>query len=202
MDSCCTNIQEFDEKGYNPKNVDKDSKGNIKEEAIFVHYDGGQMKEIVNMADGKKRSSISIQLDKDGKYSTAQSYDSTGKMDGYYVDLKENEYGQILSGKMYNMDSTLKYNFSNNFDKSVYVGGRTDSAGIMIFEGKAKVNDKGDQIEVVNTTVTKDTTKTEKTTFTYETYDDQGNWTQRTTYDDKGKPTKIAKRVITYYKKD
>jgi hypothetical protein len=42
-------------------------------------------------------------------------------------------------------------------------------------------------------------TKTEKKTYKYDHYDEKGNWTQRTAYDDKGKPTKVVKRSFTYY---
>jgi inorganic pyrophosphatase len=48
----------------------------------------------------------------------------------------------------------------------------------------------------------KDSTTTKTTTFKYDSYDEQGNWTQRTTFDDKGKATKVIKRTHTYYKKD
>lgn len=202
MDTCCTSIQEFDEKGYNPKYYSKDSKGNTKEEGTYTRYEGGQMKEMVNTANGKKRNSLTVQIDKDGKYSTAQSYDSTGKMDGYYLDLKENEYGAVTGGKMYNTDSTLKYSFNSDYDKAILMGSRTDSAGKLLYESKMKVNDKGDAVEMNSTTVTKDSTIHKKETYTYDSSDEQGNWTQRTTYDDKGKATKIVKRTITYYKKE
>jgi hypothetical protein len=168
----------------------------------MVHYDMGQMKEMVTMADGKKKSSITIQIDKDGKYSSAQSFDSTGKMDNYYSDLQENEYGAITSGKVFGPDSVLKYSFTNIFDKGIYLGGRTDSAGKMMYENKLKQNEKGDIIEMHSTNVTKDSTIHKTETYTYDQYDEQGNWTQRTLKDEKGKAVKIEKRVISYYKKD
>jgi len=46
----------------------------------------------------------------------------------------------------------------------------------------------------------KDSTKTEVVTYKYDATDDKGNWTQRTTYNDKGKATKMVKRTITYFK--
>jgi len=62
------------------------------------------------------------------------------------------------------------------------------------------LNDKSDPIEETTTTLEKGSTKTEKLTYKYDTYDDKGNWVQRTTYNEKGKPSKIVKRTITYYK--
>ena len=54
--------------------------------------------------------------------------------------------------------------------------------------------------EESTTTVTKDTSKTEKFSYKYDSYDDKGNWTQRTSYNEKGKPVKVIKRTISYYK--
>lgn len=36
--------------------------------------------------------------------------------------------------------------------------------------------------------------------YKYDSFDDKGNWTQRTQSDENGKPEKITKREITYYK--
>lgn len=203
MDSCCIEVQEFDEKGYNSSTISRNSLGKITSETTITHYDGGQVKEFVNMADGKKKSSFSIQIDKDGKYSGAQSYDSTGKMDGYYTDLKENEYGAVLEGKQYKPDSTLKSSFISVYDKAIFISGtNTDSSGKEVNTAKIKLNDKRDVIERTNTDVGKDSTTTKVTVYKYDSYDEQDNWTQRTSYDDKGKATKIVKRTITYYIKE
>jgi len=79
------------------------------------------------------------------------------------------------------------------------VGGESkDSTGKVTYSSSVKLNDKNDQEQVTETTVDKDSTKTTVTTYKYDGWDEQGNWTQRTTYDDKGKPTKITKRIITY----
>ena len=76
----------------------------------------------------------------------------------------------------------------------------TDSTGKTSYTGSVKLNDKGDPIEETTTTPEKDSTKTEVVTYKYDATDDKGNWTQRTTYNDKGKATKVIKRTITYFK--
>ena len=65
-----------------------------------------------------------------------------------------------------------------------------------MFENKLKVNEKGDVVEMNSTYLNKDSTIQDKETYTYESYDDKGNSTQRTTYDKKGKESKITKREI------
>ena len=59
------------------------------------------------------------------------------------------------------------------------------------------MNDKNDQEELSETVATKDSSKTTVTTYKYDNWDEQGNWTQQTTYNDK-EPTKVVKRIITY----
>ena len=89
-----------------------------------------------------------IQLDSAGHYSTAQSYDSNGKKDYFNTGLTMNEYGMILSGKLFKADSSLVNSFTNVFDKTNYLGNTLyDSAGKESSTETVKNNDKGDQVE-------------------------------------------------------
>ena len=203
MDSCCVGISDIDEKGYTTKYYTKDNKGTIKDEYSYVRHENGLLKEWVNTSSGKKKDSLSIQLTKDGRYGDAQNYDSTGKMDAYYIDVKDNEYGIVTGWKKYKPDSTLQSTWSGEFDKNIWVSStNTDSTGKVVGTYKAKNDEKGNIIELKSTEVKKDSTTNKVTTYKYDSLDDQGNWTQRTEFDDKGKPTKIIKRTIAYYKAD
>lgn len=203
MDSCCVITQQFDENGYAISSHSKDSKGNLKEETTISHYDSGQAKDIVTMKDGKKSSSFSIQIDENGKYSGAQAYDSTGKLTSFYTDLKEDDYGQVTAGTEHKPDSSIKSSFISEYTKGIQTGGSgKDSSGKTTYTYKNELNDKGDVVKYTDTDNGKDSTTTKVTTFKYDSYDDEGNWTQRTSYDDKGKATKVLKRTYTYYKKD
>ena len=203
LDTCCTEIQDFDEKGYSTKYFTKDNKGTLKDEFSYTRYDNGLLKEWVVTNGGKKKSSLSIQLKKDGNYGDAQNYDSTGKMDAYYTDVTANEYGNVTGWKKYKPDSTLQSTWSGVFDKNIWVSSTTtDSTGKVNGTYKAKNDEKGNIIEFSSTEIKKDSTTTKEMTYKYESYDDLGNWTQQTEYDNKGKPTKIVKRTIIYYKMD
>ncbi|HMG69055.1 MAG TPA: hypothetical protein VK588_15260 [Chitinophagaceae bacterium] len=196
------NTQDYDEKGYQTVSSTKNPAGEVLTEGSSTHYEKGQTREFENKTKGKTTFKISIYLDSNGKYSYADSYDSSGKVTSTYRNLAENEYGEILKGIEYKPDSTMKSAFESNYDKDGhYTGGiGKDSTGKENYHSTLKLNDKGDPIEEATMTVTKDTTKNETVTYKYDTYDDKGNWTQRTTYNDKGKPTKILKRTYTYYK--
>ncbi len=43
-----------------------------------------------------------------------------------------------------------------------------------------------------------DGTKTTISTYTYDGWDSHGNWTQQTSLNEKGKPTKVIMRIILY----
>ena len=54
-----------------------------------------------------------------------------------------------------------------------------------------------DPAQMDETTVSKDSTTKTNTVYAYDTWDNNGNWTQQTTTEN-NKPKKIIKRVITY----
>lgn len=193
---------EFDEKGYQTSYVQKDINGKVKENQTITHYEGGQTKDvIIKNGEGKQTMKWEISIDSIGKYNGAKIYDSTGKVSSIWKALDENEYGQVIKGTEYKENGSLKSSFSSVYDGAHYTGGwGKDSAGKETFHSSITLNDKGDASEESTTTVTKDTSKTEKFTYKYDKYDDKGNWIQRTTYNEKGKPVKLTKRIVTYYK--
>jgi hypothetical protein len=196
-----SNVYQFDEKGYQPKYLTKDSAGKVHTDQTISHDSAGHFTQVVTMVDGKLTYKLDVDMDKDGKYSGGKTYDSSGKQASYFGELVTNDYGIVTSGKEYFMNGKIKTTWSNKFDGANFTGGTsTDSTGKESYSGTIKLNDKGDPIDEVSTTREKDSTKTEKMTYKYDTADDQGNWTQRTTYNEKGKPTKVVKRTITYFK--
>jgi len=193
---------DFDAKGYQVKVTTKNSAGKVTDETTVSHYDNGAAKNVTGISNGKQTFKMEIEIDSSGKYSGAKSYDTADKQTTYYKNLTQDEFGNVLTGTEYKMDNTIKSSFVNNYDKNGhFIGAQSkDSTGKETFHSSVKLNDKGDAIETTTTTVMKDSSKTETVVHKYDSYDDKGNWTQRTAYDDKGKPTKIVKRTITYYK--
>jgi len=195
-------INDFDEKGYQTSYVQKDITGKVKEDQAITHYEGGQTKEVIaKNGEGKQTMKWELTIDSSGKYSSAKIYDSSGKISSVWKDLSENEYGEVTKGTEYKEDGTVKSSFASTYDSAHYVSGwGKDSTGKENYRGSVTLNDKGDAAEESRTTVTKDSSKTEKFTYKYDSYDDKGNWLQRTTYNEKAKPIKVTKRTFTYYK--
>lgn len=200
------NIEKYDSSGYTVSYISMNGKDSVKSQSKYQHNAMGFMTDMQTTgANNEKKSSMTIEYDSAGIYSLAKSYDSTGKMDVYYKDITSNKFGQVTGAKGYHTDSTLKISFSNNYDSIYYVGGDSkDSVGKITYSGKVKLNDKRDVTKIDETTVTtdpktkKDSTKNTVTTFTYDGWDSHGNWTQQTSFNEKGKPTKIVKRIIAY----
>ena len=194
------NYISFNQKGYQTEYLTKNSTGTNVTEQYATRNDSNITTEFGTKKNGKIIFHVVTDVSKDGKYLGGKRYDSTGKQDGYYKDLMQNEYLIVYAGKLYDMNNKLIETFDMKYDKNHFLGGKTtDSTGKTNYDGKATVNDKGDVESEEYTTLEKGISKSEKKTYKYDHYDDKGNWTQRTTYDGKGKPTQIVKRSITYY---
>jgi hypothetical protein len=108
-----------------------------------------------------------------------------------------------MTWKQYDKDSVFRMEGENKFVDGQWTGfAGKDSVGKVKSTSTSKYNDKGEQSEYSNTTITKDSTTTKVTKYTYESHDDQGNWTQRTAWNEKGKSTGITKRAYAYRKKE
>ena len=201
QDSCCVIIQKYDELGYATQNNSNYRDGAENYKTVFTHDDKGNVKSVRSIKNGKLISSISVNVGKDGNYSGARSFDSTGKMDSYYTDLTSNDYGQLTSFRQFKPDSILKMSVTSTYAKQLFTGNSVkDSSGKETYSSKITLDDKNNVIENTTKEVTKDSTINKTIKYHYDIFDDKGNWTQRTEMDENGKPVQIDKRTITYYK--
>ena len=200
QDSCCVVSTKYDEKGYSSEYSSVDKAGTDRVEGTFTHDENGLFTGQKFTKNGKPSSSLTVQID-NGQYSGAQEFDSTNKMNFYYTDITSNDYGRVTGFKQFKPDSTLKMSMTFTYDKQFYKGQIVkDSVGMETYSSKQTLDDKNNVIESTEKTVTKDSTINKATKYRYGSYDDKGNWTERTEMDENGKPVKIVKRTITYYK--
>jgi hypothetical protein len=195
-------VSDFDEKGYSNKVQTKDSAGNVKEETLITRYDNGTPKEITTKANRKQTKKFVIALDSNKKFSLVNVYDSTDKMTSYYKEITQDQFENVLGATEYTPENKLKSSFTQTYTNGHFAGtvGK-DSTGKDTYRSGYKLDDKGNPIiEEETNFYKKDSIKTVLTTIKYDSFDDKGNWTQRTQYNDKNKPIKIVKRTLTYYK--
>jgi hypothetical protein len=200
QDSCCVVTVKYDEKGYSSGYSSNNKAATDNEESVYSHDDKGSFTGQKTTKNGKPLSSLTVKME-NGKPSVAQEFDSANKMTFYYTDITLNDYERLMGFKQYKPDSTLKMSLSNTHDKQILKGTIIkDSVGKETFSSDLKLDDKNNVIESTTKEVTKDSTTNKTTKYSYDSSDDKGNWTQRTEMDEKGKPVKIVKRTITYYK--
>jgi len=200
LDSCCVVSTTYDERGYASGYTSEDKAGTDKEAGTFTHDDKGLFTAQKFTRNGKQTSSLTVE-NVNGKPSIARSFDSTNKMDFYYKDITINDYARLTGFKQYKPDSTLKMSMENTYDKQLLTGSVSkDSVGNVTYSSTQKLDDKNNVIESTSKEVRKDSTINKTVKYHYDSFDDKGNWTQRTEIDEKGKPVKVVKRTITYYK--
>jgi hypothetical protein len=201
MDSCCVTVMEYDENGNATKWSSKDSKGTVKEYGTITRYDNGLWRGQKNFKDDKTANSFETIMDDKGQYTGGNAYDSAGKLEFYYTGLSQNEQAQILSWKQWDKDSVYRMEGLATYDKYNQTAFTLkDSVGKVKNSTARKFNDKSELIEEADTNMVKDSAVVTVKKYTYDAYDQTGNWTQRTTLDDKGKATKVVKRVYAYRK--
>jgi hypothetical protein len=198
-DSVAYSFGEFKD-GYLVRYTDADTTGR-KSLTTYDRYDNGLLKGIESTVNGKKTYQLKVQLDSNGKYTAAQSFDSTGKMDYYNEGITQNDNGQLTGGKLFKADSGLMFSFTDTYD-GLYMAASTkmDSAGKVTSKTTVVRNDKNDIVVDSTVNITKDTTTSVIKKYHY-VYDDMGNWTESTELNSKDKPVKITRRKIVYVKK-
>jgi len=192
-------ISDFNSDGYITTITSKDSSGSITEIQTIALNTNGTVSEVKKSKDGKQISRFKTELDKDGNYTGGKSYDSANNQDGYVTDFKTNEYGILYSGKEHLMNGKIKNSWDAKFEGPNFIGyNATDSVG-RNSNGTVKLNEKGDAINEIYNYYENDKAVTKNYNHTYDSYDNKGNWTQRSTFE-QDKKTTIVKRVFTYYK--
>lgn len=190
-------ITTFDSLGYQIDYYTIDSSGKKISEQIIKRNADGTFAEFATLKNGKQSSRLVTET-KDGKYIGGKQYDSSDKQVTYYTDLETTEYGQVSAGKQHFMDGRIKTTFLNKFQGPLFVGGSsTDSTGKTTYMSSVVLDSIGNPASEKVTTENKGISKVENNTLKYE-YDEKGNWLKQTTFNDKGKATKIVERKIIY----
>lgn len=201
MDSCCTEIEVHNDKGFVVKYYEKDSKGSVTEETIIERIDGEKFKSATTTVNGKTVFTRVSTYDESGKILHAIDTDSTGQVTNYYDEMIENKDGQMLAGRMYTADSTFMGIWTRKYIDGMETGrGWSDKDGKVLRDNTGELNEKGWLAKMTEAiTDDKGVTTTTVETMIYDSFDEMGNWTQRTEFDNDGKAEQVEKRVYTYF---
>lgn len=200
QDSCCVVTMDYNQKGYITQWASAGQAPANPQKENYEHYDNGAMKKITMFSKENQTGTVEISTDEEGRYSGARELDSANNLKYYYNELSQNEYGGLKNMKQYNADSTLNATMAWAYDSTIRTGFKlTDSLGKVVSSVSMTLGDKKNVVEEARITIKNDSTTKKIIKYTYGSFDDKGNWTQRTEMDENGKPVKIVKRVITYY---
>jgi hypothetical protein len=200
MDSCCLELTILDKAGFWIKYEDKDQLGNIVEEMIFENLEDGKFKSATKMINGVEVMNMLISRSEDGKALYAVDTDSSGAILNYYNEISENDLGQVLGGTTYTGDSVILGAWSRNYIDGLQAGrGWVDSSGVQSYKSVGALNEQGLLATMSIERLVGDSTVKTVETYVYDSFDETGNWSQKTTLDEDGKATKVVKRMYTYF---
>lgn len=203
MDSCCIKLTSFDANGFVEMFSEKDADGANPMELKFERLEDNKFKSATRFRNGEMKWKRTTTYDENGNTLHAIDTDSAGQVTNYYSEITENEIGQVLKGKMHTADSTYLGTWSRKYIDGMRAGrGWVDSTGTELRNRTGELNEKGLLSKMTDYRVTEEGATTTVKTYTYDSFDEVGNWTQRTEYDEEGKATNVKKQTYTYYKED
>lgn len=190
----------FDERGFQTRVISK-RPGIPESEMTFTRFASGALKEAVFTDSGKLTFRTVNEIDSNGNPTGSKNFDSTGKLYGYTKIISANEYGMPTSSEHYGLNNKFRSSMESKYDKARYLGWVVkDSAGKTTMTLTLKLNEKGEPKEQVITQYLKDSSKTDRETYQYGKFDVKGNWTERTSYTEKGMVKDLTRRTLAYYK--
>jgi hypothetical protein len=191
-------IEIFDEQG----NTITDTTKNFIEKTEVVEFlifnKNGSLSSSSTYENGKKQSKMLLKYN-DNTCITIEIYDSNDKLESYYDNIQQTEFGLLASMNSYDTNGKLTMLYKNVYD-SIYQINATvkDSIGILTSEVKIHLTDKKYQENMLEVTYFKDSTVKNYLSYKYESWDTAGNWIQQTIFNHKGQPLKMVKRIFSY----
>jgi hypothetical protein len=191
-------IEIFDELGYTITDTTKNfiEKSEVVEFLIFNK--NGSLSSSSTYENAKKQSKMLLKYN-DNKCIAIEIYDSNDKLESYYKDIQQTEFGLLASMNCYDTNGKLTMSYENSYD-SIYQISATakDSSGMLTSEVKIHLTDKKYPENMLEVTYFKDSTVKKYLSYKYESWDTEGNWIQQTVFNDKGQPVKVVKRIFSY----
>jgi hypothetical protein len=191
-------IEIFDELGHTITDITKNfiDKNEVVEFLIFSK--NGSLSSSSTYENGKKQSKMLLKYE-GSKCIAIEIYDSKDKLESYYDNIQQTEFGLLSGINSYDANGKLIMSYANDYD-SIYQIGATakDSSGMLTSEVKIHLTDKKYPENILEVTYFKDSTVEKYLSYRYDNWDTAGNWIQQTIFNDKGKPVKMIKRIFSY----
>lgn len=191
-------IEIFNKLGYTNTDTAKDIMDKNEVVNFLIYNKDGSLSSLSTFENGKKQSKMLLKYD-DGKCIAMEIYDSNDKLENYYSNIKQNEFGLLLNLNSYNANNRLTMSYANEYDGIYQIRATAkDSVGMLTSEVKINLTDSKYQENMLEVIYTKDSIIKKYLSYKYESWDTVGNWLKQTAFNDKGKPIKFVNRIISY----
>lgn len=199
MQDCCATVMEYNEDGNLLKQTSTNKEGNVTEVETTTMHENGLRTSVTTTRNGTRVRYMVFTVNEAGVYGSGKVLDSTDKVQMYYENLVINEYGQPVSFTLYGKDSSIVMKETAKYNGNLLISYvQTDKNGKQIASYEHKYNDKGESIEETTVETTDEGEQKKIRRHTYNRYDEKGNWTKMTEWDDKGKAVSILAREFVY----
>jgi hypothetical protein len=191
-------IEIFNKLGYTSTDTAQDFIEKSEVVNFLVYNKNGSLSSMSTFENGKKQSIMLLNYD-DGKCIVMEIYDSNDKLESYYSNIQQNDFGLLSSLNNYDTNGKLTMSYANDYD-SIYQIRATakDSIGMLTSEVKIQLTEKKYQENMLEVTYFTDSTIKNYLSYKYESWDTMGNWIRQTVFNDKGKVIKFVNRIFSY----
>lgn len=191
-------IEIFNKLGFTSTDTTKDliEKNEVVE--FLIYNKNGSLSSSSTFENGKMQSKMLLKYD-DSRCMAIEIYDSNNKLESYYGNIQQTDFGLLSSLSSYDTNDKLTMSYTNDYD-SIYQISATakDSIGRLSSAIKIRLTDKKYPENMLEVIYFKDSTIKKYLSYKYESWDTTGNWIRQTVFDDKGKAIKIVNRIFSY----
>lgn len=191
-------IEIFNKLGYTSTDTTKDFIEKNEVVGFLLYNKNGSLSSSSTFKNGKMQSKMLLKYD-DSKCIAIEIYDSNSKLESYYGNIQQTDFGLLLKLNSYDADGKLTMSYINEYDSIYQIKAiAKDSIGILTSEVKIHLTDKKYPANMLEVTYTKDSTSKKYLSYKYESWDASGNWIRQTVLNDKGKAIKFVNRIFSY----
>ena len=191
-------IEIFNKLGFTSTDTTKDliEKNEVVE--FLIYNKNGSLSSSSTFENGKMQSKMLLKYD-DSRCMAIEIYDSNNKLESYYGNIQQTDFGLLSSLSSYDTNDKLTMSYTNDYD-SIYQISATakDSIGRLSSAIKIRLTDKKYPENMLEVIYFKDSTIKKYLSYKYENWDTTGNWIRQTVFNDKGKLIKIVNRIFSY----
>ena len=199
QDSCCVFKMEYDEAGNLLKRASFTTQGILNDMVSCTYHPNGLLKEqTFSNKDNKITYRELFDIDANGNYVGGKMYNEAGELHRNVKVEGQNAFGQWTKVILYTASGALYRTETYTYDGNKPISTLwTDQDGKVIRDDQTRYDQNGEPTytKMINTRFPMANGETFQRTDTYDQY---GNWTQRSILDTTGKVSRVIKRQYTY----